>query len=261
MNSSKIFKEDPSFVPTTLVQEIIIEQKQHAEDAERPPEIHHEADQPPREEEQAPAPQPELAVEPEQPLSPSPEPEIDVQALQQEAYNQGVADCTASQQQEIESAINTFHQACQKIDTMHQSLLERYRSDIINTVIGLSQKVIGQELVTNRDVIAKTLENALQQAIASDEFIVTLHPDDLNAVEHAKAELMTKIHGLKNIIIQTDQEVARGGCLIESKTCSVDATIATQLESAQEFLQDHTLSFSENGDPPTPPPVEQTEVP
>ena len=256
MSSSKIFKEDPSFVPTTLVQEVIIEQKQRPKDEE----IQAETDQagsPSLEEEQANVLQPEQTSVAEQPPSSSPsEPEIDIQALQQEAYDQGVADCTASLQQEMEAATNAFYQACQKIDTMHQSLLERYRSDIINTVIALSQKVIGRELVTNRDVIAKTLENALQQAIACDEFIVTVHPDDLNAVEHAKAELMTKIHGLKNIIIQTNQEVSRGGCLIESKTCSVDATIATQLESAQEFLEENTLSFSEDDALPTPPPDE-----
>ena len=260
MNSSKIFKEDPSFVPTTLVQEIIIEQTPRPEDTELPPEIDHKTSQPSIEEEQTVLP-PELASEPEQPPPASPEPDIDIQALQQEAYDQGVADCSANQQQKIELAINAFHQACQKIDTLRQSLLERYRSDIINTVIGLSQKVIDQELVTNRNVVAKTLENALQQAIACDEFIVTVHPDDLNAVEHTKPEIMTRIHGLKNIIIQTDQEVTRGGCLIESKTCSVDATITTQLESAQEFLEENTLSFSEDCDTPAPPPVEQTKAP
>ncbi len=252
MNSSKIFKEDPSFVPTTLVQEIIIEQTPRTEATKTPPEIEHDTGQPSIEEEQTVLP-PELASEPE--------PDIDIQALQQEAYDQGVADCSANQQQEMELAINAFHLACQKIDTLRQSLLERYRSDIINTVIGLSQKVIDQELVTNRNVVAKTLENALQQAIACDEFIVTVHPDDLNAVEHTKPEIMTRIHGLKNIIIQTDQEVTRGGCLIESKTCSVDATITTQLESAQEFLEENTLSFSEDGDTPAPPPVEQTKAP
>ena len=261
MNSSKIFKEDSSFVPTTLVQEVIIEQKLHDEDTEVPSEIHPQPDQPSLAEEQTTAPEPELPLQSEQRPPPPPEPKIDTQALQQEAYDKGVADCTASHHQEMETAVNAFHEACQKIDTLHQSMLERYRSDIINTVIGLSQRVIGHELVTNRDVIAKTLENALQQAITCDEFIVTVHPDDLNAVENSKAELMTKIRGLENIIIQTDQEVSRGGCLIESKTCSVDATIGTQLESAQEFLEENTLSFTAEDDTPTVPQVEQPEAP
>lgn len=259
MSSSKIFKEDPSFVPTTLVQEIITEQIAPPEEPELPSGNNHETSQPSLKEEQTTVTQPKLAAEPEPP--PPPEPKVDVQALQQEAYDKGVADCTANQQQKMETAINALYQACQKIDTLHHSMLDQYRSNIINTVISLSKKIIGQELMTNRDVIAKTLENALQQAIASDEFIVTIHPDDLNAVEHSKSTLMNRIHGLKNIIIQTDHEVARGGCLIESKTCSVDATIATQLESAQEFLEENTLSFSEGGETPSPPTGEQTEIP
>lgn len=263
MSSSKIFKEDPFFVPKTLVQEVITETAPRPRDTKQPFENQNKTDRPNIEEEQAKVPQPEVAPKPEpsSPPPPQPKPEIDIQALKQEAYDQGVADCTAGLQQEVELAVSAFHQACQKIGIMHHSLLERYRSDIINTVIGLSQKIIGQELITNRDVIAKTLENALQQAIAGDEFIVTIHPDDLNAVEHTKNELKTKIRGLKNIIIQTDQEVSRGGCLIESKTCSVDATIATQLESAREFLEENTLSLDENGDMLDPPPVAQTEVP
>lgn len=235
MSSSKVYKQDTSFVPTTLIQEEIEEVVHEEQHLEREPESN-EAIQDNLIQEEQPAPEPEVQQEPP---PQAPEEKIDIQAVQQEAYNQGVADTTA-QLQKLETAIQAFETSCQKIDETRNAILERYRGEIINTVIEASQNIINQELDTSRDVIAKTIERSLEQAIPSEEFIITIHPEDLNSVEHIKSGLVARIHGLKSIIIQTDHSITRGGCLLESKTCSIDATIETQVESTKEFLEEIT---------------------
>ena len=52
-----------------------------------------------------------------------------------------------------------------------------------------------------------------------------------------KQEIINEISGLDNIILKADRSVERGGCLLESANCTVDATISGQLQVIKEALQ------------------------
>ena len=65
---------------------------------------------------------------------------------------------------------------------------------------------------------------------------MTVHPDDLAVAEAKAPELIAAVRGLERIVFKTDPTLTRGGCLLESATCSVDATVETQLDSLREFL-------------------------
>ncbi len=223
MSSSKVFKEDMHFTPIPLVQHKIAAREP---DTKGPP---------------ANLPDPltpgEKAGEPEQ------EPQIDLQAIKDEAYNRGIQDQAAQHQVEIQHTIKAFADACQKIDNQRIQRLQQSRGDIINLIITLSTKILGQELSLPRNIIATTLQSALEQAIESEEYYVTLNPDDLAFAEEKVPDLIASIRGLERIVFKTDRSMARGGCLLESAICTVDATIETQMESIKDFLQEDTSAL------------------
>lgn len=231
MNSSKIFKKDAHFTAMPLVQRNIAAPANKANGSAASP----NALSPPASlagSSDDPNHRQALQTEPE-PLTP-----VDLQAIQKEAYDQGVTDTAVQYQFEVQQTVKAFTDACQKIDDQRKKLLAQNRGDIVNLIIALSKKILGQELVTPRNIIATTLENALEQSIASEEYYVTLHPDDLAFAESKAPELIAAIRGLERLVFKTDASLTRGGCLLESLTCSVDATIETQVESMKEFLQE-----------------------
>ena len=203
-----------------------------------------------------PEPEPEPAPQPKPPApapepKPAPVPQVDVEAIRQEGYSQGydqgVADCAAQQQANIEQALQSFASACQKIDQINQQRLSGTQADLVNLVISLTEKILSQELSTSRNQIAITLENALEQAIASEEFHVSLNPEDIALAEERAPALISSIRGLEHLVFKADPGIRRGGCLLESVACSVDATIDGKLESARELLNEHPeLVFSAN---------------
>lgn len=228
MSSSKIFKRDQHFTPTPLVQQTL------ATPAGTPP--------PPAPGGRGPTPPPKSAATDQPrntppPAAPEP-PKVDLQAIKNEAYERGKADTTAQFQFEVQQTVKALAQACQEIDGQRRKLLARNRGDIVNLIITLSTKVLGQELATPRNIIATTLQNALEQAIDSEEYYVTLNPEDLAFAEAQAPELIAAIRGMERMIFKTDPGITRGGCLLESLTCSVDATIETQMEGLKELLQE-----------------------
>ena len=238
MSSSKVFKKDPHFTATPLVRRNIAparkESQPHSTDdthRSSPDSTNPSAG----EEYRAvpPVPQAETEADTEAP--------IDIEAIRLDAYNQGKADLAAQFQMEFQHTIAAFAEGCQKIDIQRKQLLQQSRGDLINLIILLSEKILGQELATPRNIIASTLQSALEQAIESEEYYLTIHPEDLAFAEAKVPEVIAAIRGLERIVFKTDGSMARGGCLLESSNCTVDATIETQLASMKEFLADQPI--------------------
>lgn len=238
MSSSRIFKGDSLFIPTTLVQQNILLPLAESEMATAGLNALPLPDYP--EDEADPIDRGEQGRQPDHLASeaePAPAP-LDLQALRDEAYNQGMADMAARCQAELQRTVEALATACQRLDSQRKLLFEQSRGDMINLVIALTRKIVGQELATPRHLIAATLQTALEQAIDCEEYYVTLHPEDLSVAEQQAPEIIASIRGLERIVFRTDNSITRGGCLLESAVCSVDATIETQLGSLQDFLEE-----------------------
>lgn len=240
MSSSKVFKGDTQFTPLSLIREAIEPpvRKSPQPALNLAPEARSRkpapADAPPPASE-APAAKPAPVAEP----APPPQPQIDIEAIRQEAFQQGAADLAHRLQSEFTQTINAFAQACQKVDELHQQRIANGTGHLINLVMALTEKIVGQELATPRHIIADTLHTALEQAISSEEFQVTLHPDDLTFAEARTPELITAIRGLQQLSFKTDADMVRGGCRLESVACTVDASIEGQLAATRDYLQEH----------------------
>ena len=243
MSSSRIFKEDPLFTPISLIQASI----HPSEETETGATANSNASsqQPGDSSTGSPAVQsPDGAAPPGgSPAAADPIPPIDLQALREEAYNQGKADQAQLSELEFQQTLAAFAMACQKIDGQRKALLHQSRGDIINLIIAMIKKILGQELVTPRNIIAGTLQTALEQAIQSQEFHVTLHPDDLAFAKEKAPEIIGAISGLEHIVFKTDDSISRGGCLLESAVCTVDATMETQVESVRDFLDEQPAAL------------------
>ncbi|MFW6055605.1 MAG: FliH/SctL family protein, partial [Thermodesulfobacteriota bacterium] len=103
-------------------------------------------------------------------------------------------------------------------------------------VMGVARQVIQAEVTEKKDIILQTVTRALEAAVQSDEYIITVHPEDLKLVTEKEPLLLAGMKGLQNIHFRGDESVSRGGCLAESHSGDVDATIETQLKEIHEHL-------------------------
>lgn len=71
----------------------------------------------------------------------------------------------------------------------------------------------------------------------SDEFTIHIHPEDYETVLKNSSEIIAGLTGLNNIVIKKDTTVERGGAMIESDNCTIDATIASQFDVIREEIK------------------------
>ncbi len=246
MSSYKIIRGTTDFTPVTLIQEEINPEELIDVLPEPPP------DSPPKPARDlpetaapAPGPAPDPVQEPRSPVPSGKPAEVDLEAAKLEAYQQGVHDAETRLGEAVTQAGTALQEAARKLDGFLQQLQDRSRGDLINLVISLTRKIVDRELTTGRDIIAATLEESLNQAMESREYVVSLHPADLEMAQKIAPELIERIRGLENLEFRPDPKISRGGCLLDSTVCSVDATMETQMDSVREFLQEHLNDASQ----------------
>ncbi len=146
-------------------------------------------------------------------------------------------DIREQQEQELNQLLAALATSLEELDRLRSNVLKNSTQDMLRLVLAIAEQVIHCEVKANPEVILSTLQKALQTAISSDEYHVKVHPDDLAVVVENKPLFLASVSGLKNITLEADEKVSRGGCLIESELGQVDAGIEGQLEELRRQLQ------------------------
>src|SRR4030066_14939 len=107
--------------------------------------------------------------------------------------------------------------------------------DMVVLSLEIAAKVIQQKIEQDEKVISKNLKHALKHLLDKGRIIIKLNPADLEIVSKHSKEIKSA-EGLKELILEEDSEVTRGGCLIHSELGHIDAQIETQLEMIGKAL-------------------------
>ncbi|MCF8040390.1 MAG: flagellar assembly protein FliH [Desulfohalobiaceae bacterium] len=174
----------------------------------------------------------------------APEQKIDLEAIKKEAYTRGKSDGRQEAEGKLHTASQALADGLEQISRLRESLLTKSKEDMVRLIIGVARQVIQTEVEEKKEIVVKTVTRALEAAVQSDEYTITVHPEDLKVVTEQEPLLLAGMRGLQNISFRTDEAVSRGGCLAESHTGDVDAAIETQLNEMHEHLRKEILTDS-----------------
>ncbi len=246
MSLSKVFKHSASFVP----QQILPEQESPKKPGRRnlagePPSngdrsASFVADGPyadKKESVQSPVP-PEQPAEKENPplTNEPPAPAIDLELIRRQAFSEGVVEGRRQADDDFGTCALTLRSACNQLTSLHETILRNNLEEMHNLVMLIAEKVIRHSITEQSETILATIEDAIRLAVKSEEFQIRVNPNDLDIVKQKKKEIIDDISGLDNIVLKSDHTIDRGGCILESANCTVDATIGGQLQAINETL-------------------------
>jgi len=130
-----------------------------------------------------------------------------------------------------------------QIRLMAESLLaERERSlreqegEILEMAIQVAEKVIRAEAAVNREMVVRTVREAVGRATEKDQLLIRIHPDDLVALEDHLGDLREEFRSLGQVQIEEDRRITRGGCVVESRSGYIDGTVEGQLQQVRREL-------------------------
>lgn len=177
------------------------------------------------------------AVEEEKKEEKVPVPAMDPELIREQAFGEGVLAGRRQADEDFGSCAQTLLSACEQLTHLHETILRNNLDEMHGLVMEISEKIIRHSLHAQSETILATIVDAIRLAVKSEEFQIWVNPDDLEVIKGKKKEIIDEISGLDNIVLKADRTVERGGCLLESANCTVDATISGQLQVIKEALQ------------------------
>jgi flagellar assembly protein FliH len=134
------------------------------------------------------------------------------------------------QQALLASAVTAFERA-------RAMMIKQVEEEVTDLALAIASKIVRHSVDEKRDLVQRLVLEAIARVRDSREVLIRVHPEDLMSIEGVRPTFVSLFEGPVTIKIEGDLGVARGGCVLETPTRLIDATIDAQLTRLAEALK------------------------
>jgi len=153
--------------------------------------------------------------------------------IQQQAHQQGFQEGWQAGHQagkdELKEKLHLVYQLAHEAAEQKEQIIAGSETAIVELVIDVAKKVIGEEINLNRQVVTRVAAAALEQVRPGDPLTIRVNPRDVETLMEYWNDALGENPGERHWQIVADRRVRPGGCIIDTETGQVDAQIDTQL--------------------------------
>lgn len=152
-----------------------------------------------------------------------------------EGYNLGLT-------QGLNQAEEIIQQAAElklHLDERSNRIYKEAEIEIMEMVMEISRKVIGEELKQNPDILISLIKKALDKCAYKEKLSIRVSEQDYNYVVNNKDRIVMLSEGINDLEILCDKALKKGSCIVETQSGEVNSGITVQLneiEKAFEYL-------------------------
>jgi flagellar assembly protein FliH len=153
---------------------------------------------------------------------------------QQEAQRQfqaGLAQGRSEAGGEVQRTVELLAQHVRLLQAEKHEVADRCEQSSVDLAFQIARRIIGQELELKPENVTAVVRGALEQVLDCDRVRLRVHPADFSHLRTVEEELKATLGASVQFELRSDNEVERGGCLIETEKGTLDARIASQLET------------------------------
>ena len=142
-------------------------------------------------------------------------------------FHESVAESAAA----LEAAARAMHEA-------RDRFLDGLEPQIMELAVAIAEQIVQREVKTDRNLVRATVRRALNHLLDRETMIVRVNPADLEAMRNERITLLEEFDEIRQIIVQADDTIGPGGCIVESELMEVDARMSAQLDTILQILRE-----------------------
>ena len=132
----------------------------------------------------------------------------------------------------------------QLVSASSQQLTDLFRlaeEATVKFAFGIAERVIRREVSLDRSIVVGQIKEAVRRVLGVETVKIRVHAQDLPLVKEQKSSIQAGGDAIREIIVEEDESLERGDCIIESEMGNIDARIATQLKQVENVLFESTI--------------------
>jgi len=154
----------------------------------------------------------------------------------EKGYREGLDQARQEVRESVEADLARLGELIESLLEERIRALREQEKDIIALAVTLTERLVHGQVKIDPDIICRTAREAIEMATEKEEITVRLHPDDLQVLREHAEDLRMRFRSVRNIRIEEDPRIYRGGCIVETKSGYVDATLDGQIAEAATEL-------------------------
>jgi flagellar assembly protein FliH len=165
------------------------------------------------------------------------------QKIHLNAAEQGSAEgYAAGFEQGLSQAESIIQQAAElklQLDERNKRIYKEAENEIMELVLDISRKVLGEELTQNPDILISLINKALDKCTFKEKLSIRVSEQDYDYVNDNKDRIVMLTEGINDLEILCDRALKAGSCIVETQAGEIDSGITVQIneiEKAFEYL-------------------------
>jgi len=162
-----------------------------------------------------------------------------------EEYERGFSDARVQLEEEmLARSDKKVMQLSRNFDALGQNFSKefdafRHKIEMIipKLSIAIAEKIIKQQVVASEVIVAQIRE-AVRRVVGVEKIRIRLNPLDEATIREHRNTVTSGTDSVRDIIIEVDEKIEQGGCIIESEIGNVDARISTQLKQIEDVFRE-----------------------
>jgi len=138
----------------------------------------------------------------------------------------------------VEPIMKRYAESILEIDGLRSSLYAQIEREVVKLALEVAKIVVRREIQADREMVQTLVRAALSRLSEASPVTIHLNPIDYDYLLERRAELC-RIGG-REVSLEADPSIERGGCLIRTEDGDIDARIEEKFRQLQQALFEGT---------------------
>jgi len=155
-----------------------------------------------------------------------------------EGYEAGRCEATDNVVAEAGKLIETLKGLNEELLNEEQRILSEVEPRLVELAVQIAEKILRRELTQDAGAVRSTVTAALNKLTDRDRVTIRANPSDVAILKEFKVDIAKAFDGIREVNVVADENIVRGGCIVETDMLRVNGDIAAQLEEVQQQLME-----------------------
>ncbi|MBZ0156335.1 MAG: hypothetical protein K8I29_09030 [Alphaproteobacteria bacterium] len=145
-------------------------------------------------------------------------------------------------EKEVRKKLERLEGIIKELESFKNKRLNEVLPAMIELSLDVAKKIVHKEIELDRNIILEVARDAVRKVGEGEgQIIVKVNPEDYEVIAGG-SEILREHAGVKEIVIETLATVAPGGCIIETGTGEIDATVDGKMKEVVDVIGTATNS-------------------
>jgi flagellar assembly protein FliH len=142
----------------------------------------------------------------------------------------------AAAEERVTAAVEQLAALAASLEAQYEEIYRQADETVVRLATAIARRILGEAVQLDAEVVMTTVRRALLHTAAAQRVAVLVNPSDLQLVEQHAAEWRAVVPQARQLRLQADARVERGGCVVETESGQVSAELEEQLRTLEAAL-------------------------